>query len=216
LALCRACVRSHSSRDGESLWTELRKIAAELRPVAGTITAQQLVERLRNQVSLADYPDHTADWLSLDVRSRNDASQIANSIAGRVQVPRDAEVEALTPALDEYELVVLLGASGTGKSAVAQSFFAQRAATGERTFWLNAGALDCQDFGIFEAALRIHHPLAELLASATSAQSTLILDGLDRLYSDTSFRNAATLLKFARQDAPATRWRVLAPCQSQE
>jgi hypothetical protein len=58
LALCRTSVRSRSSHDAEALWAILRTVAAELRPVAGTISLQQLVERLRSQVSLADHPDH--------------------------------------------------------------------------------------------------------------------------------------------------------------
>jgi hypothetical protein len=216
LALCRTSVRSHSSHDAEALWAILRTVAAELRPLAGTISLQQLVERLRSQVSLADHPDHTTDWTNLDARSKSDATQIADSIAGRVRLPRDADVDVLTPALEEGELVALLGASGAGKSAVARSLFERRAATDARTLWLDARSLDCQDFGIFEAALRIQHPIAELLASATSLRPTLILDGLDRLYSDNAFRNVARLLILARQNAPATRWRVLAPCQSQE
>ena len=216
LGLCRTCVRSGSISDAEALWHLLRGIAAELRPLAGSITLQRLVERLRHRVRLADYPDHTADWTSLDARSKRDASQVADAIAGRVRLPRAASVDALATALAGDELIALLGVSGAGKSAVARALLERRTAGDERTLWFDARSLDCVDFGVFESALRLQHTLAELLASAASARPVFVLDGLDRLYSDNAFRNAATLLRLARQDAPATRWRVVVPCQSQE
>jgi hypothetical protein len=216
LGLCRTCVRSGASGDAETLWNLLRGIAAELRPLAGSISLQQLVARLRHRVGLADYTDHATDWAGLDARSMRDVGQVADAIAGRVRLPRQASVDALATGLEADELMALLGASGAGKSAVARALLERRSARDERTLWLDARSLDCSDFGAFESALRLQHPLAELLASVASAQPVLVLDGLDRLYSDNAFRNAATLLRLARQDAPATRWRVVVPCQSQE
>ena len=43
-----------------------------------------------------------------------------------------------------------------------------------------------------------------------------MLDGLDRMYSDSAFRNAVALLRMARQHSPATQWRIVLLCQSQE
>jgi hypothetical protein len=216
LALCRTCVRGGSSGDTETLWHLLRGIAAELRPLAGSITQQQLVERLRHRVRLADYPDHAADWASLDARSRREADRVVDAIAGRVRLPRDASVGALEAALGTQNLVALLGASGSGKSAIARTLLERRFAAGNRTLWIDARSLDCADLGAFELALRLQHPLAELLASEPSAAPALVLDGLDRLYSHSAFRNATALLKLARMAAPATRWGVVVPCQSAE
>ncbi|MDP1826606.1 MAG: hypothetical protein Q8L48_25270 [Archangium sp.] len=216
LALCRTCVRSGSSSDAETLWHLLRGVAAELRPLAGSVTQRQLVERLRHRVRLADYPDHAADWASLDARTTREAAQVIDAIAGRVRLPREASVGALETALGTQDLVALLGASGSGKSAVTRALLERRFADGNRTLWTDARSLDCADFGTFELALRLQHPLAELLASEPSAAPVLILDGLDRLYSHNAFRNATALQKLARMDAPATRWRIVVPCQSAE
>jgi hypothetical protein len=216
LALCRACVPSGSSGDADTLWHLLRGIVAELRPLAGTITQQQLVERLRHRVRLADCPDHAAEWASLDARSRREADRVVDAIAGRVRLPRDASVEALQAALGAQNLVALLGASGSGKSAIARTLLERRFAAGNRTLWIDARSLDCADFGTFELALRLQHPVAELLASEPSAAPVLVLDGLDRLYSHNAFHNATALLKLARMAAPATRWGVVVPCQSAE
>jgi energy-coupling factor transporter ATP-binding protein EcfA2 len=216
LSLCRSRVRSGAIADGEALWNLLRGIAAELRPVAGSITLQQLVERIRHRIALADYPYHESDWRRLGERSRRDAGQVADAIAGRIRIPRDAGVDALENALKANDLVALLGTSGSGKSAVSKALMELRSAASEETIWLDARSLDRSDFWGFESLLGLQHPLDELLASAVSPRPVIILDGLDRLYSDNAFRNVATLLRLARQDAPGTRWIILAPCQNQE
>jgi hypothetical protein len=214
VALCRASVRSKS--DSDTLWNILRGFAAELRPLAGSITLRQLVERLRDRVRLADYPSYAADWNALDARSKRDADLVADAVGGRVRLPRHEDVDTLAKTLEDEELIALLGASGAGKSVVAKSLLNRRAAADLRTVWVDTRSLDCADIGVFELALHLQHPLAELLTSATHTQPVLVLDGLDRLYSEHAFRNVATLLGFARQSAPATRWRVVVPCQSQE
>lgn len=216
LRVCRNCVRSNTAEDAKVLWNLLRSIAAELRPLAGNLSLQGLVNRVRQQVALADYPDHSADWSTLAARSVADADQVAVAIAGQIHIPRAASEAALTGAIESDELTALLGSSGSGKSAVAKAIFEQRVAAGERTLFLDTRSLDCIDFGTFESSLRLQHPLAELLGFATSENPLLILDGLDRLYSTNAFRNAAALLRLARPSSPATGWRIVVPCQSQE
>jgi hypothetical protein len=70
------------------------------------------------------------------------------------------------------------------------------------------------DFRVFDASLGLTYPLSELLPGERGSAPLLIVDGLDRLSSDNAFRDASQLLRLARQKAPATRWRVLVPCQA--
>ncbi|MBK7048072.1 MAG: hypothetical protein IPH48_16520 [bacterium] len=214
--LCRRCVRSHSTQAAEDLWNLLRGIAAEYRPRAGSITLHGLVDRLRGRVLLAEYPDYVADWVVLDARSKREVILVSDSIAGRIRISRDGNVDALSETVAASNLVALLGASGAGKSALARAFFERRRVCNERTLWLDARSLDCADFGLFESALQIKASLTDLLGTATDQNPLLILDGLDRLYSEQAFRNVAILLSLVRQKAPATSWRIVAPCQSQE
>ncbi|MGO9835184.1 MAG: hypothetical protein ACLP1X_13305, partial [Polyangiaceae bacterium] len=119
-------------------------------------------------------------------------------------------------ALSEHDCVALIGASGVGKSVVVRTLFEKRMAAGERTLWFDADAFERPDFRGFEASLGLTYPLSELLPEERGSAPLLIVDGLDRLYSDNAFRSAAQLLRLARQKAPATQWRVLVPCQAPE
>lgn len=217
LELCRRAVRSQTIANAQALWSILRELASELRPQAGSITLFDLVGRLRARVALADYPDHCGDWATLDARSAREAGLVRASVADRIHLPRDEHVAGVIRSIAVDPQVALLGASGVGKSALAKAAFEQRASSGERTLWLDASSIDrAADFGAFEASLRLQHPLAELLAREASPEPVVILDGLDRLYADVSFRSVAALLRAACGGPQATKWRVLAVCQSQE
>lgn len=217
LELCRRAVRSHTAADAQALWSILREIASELRPLAGSIGLSALIDRLRARVVLADYPDHARDWATLDARSAREAGLIRDSIAGRVRLSRDVEVTGVLDALAVDAQLALLGSSGAGKSALAKSAFERCLSNGQRTFWVDASSLDrAADFGAFEASLQLRHSLAELLGTETSREPVVIIDGLDRLYADHAFRTVASLLLAVNGGPRATPWRVLAVCQSQE
>ncbi len=216
LNLCRRAVRSHIDDDAQALWSLLRDVAADLRPRAGSITLHGLIDRLRGRVALADYPDHAGDWATLDARSQRDASLVPDSVGGRIRIPRDAKTEELAAAVVAHQQIAVLGPSGVGKSALARAVLERRQASGDRTLWLDARSLDCADLGMLESALHLKYPFADLLSAATAQNPLLVLDGLDRLYSEQAFRNVAALVRLARLEPPSTRWRIVAPCQSQE
>ena len=217
LELCRRAVRSHTMADAQTLWSILRELASELRPQAGSLTLFDLVDRLRTRVTLADYPDHSGDWDTLDARSKREAGLVRASIADRIHLRRDEHVAGIVQLIADNPQVALLGASGVGKSALAKAAFEQRMSRGERTLWIDASSLDrFADFGVFETSLQLRHPLAELLAIEGSRQPVVVLDGLDRLHSDLSFRTVATLLQSVSGGPRTTKWRILAVCQSQE
>lgn len=217
LELCRRAVRSHNAVDAQALWSILREVTSELRPQAGSLTLSGLIDRLRTRVLLADYPDHARDWTTLDARSAREVELVRDSIADRVRLPREVQVTAVIDSLKTHDQVALLGPSGVGKSALAKAAFARRRANGQRTLWVDASALDrAADFGAFETSLQLRHPLTELLGRETGRDPLVIIDGLDRLYSEHAFRSVAALLRVVSGERPATLWRVLAVCQSQE
>ncbi len=217
LELCRRAVRSQTAAEAQTLYSVLRELASELRPQAGSLTLRGLLERLRSRVALADYPDYAIDWLALDARSGREAGLVRDSIADRVRLPRNEHVAGVLQAIASNVQVALLGPSGAGKSTLAKAAFERRVSSDERTLWIDASSLDrAADFGAFEASMRLSHALTELLGSEPSRAPLLIIDGIDRLYADTSFRIVATLLKAVSGGPQATRWGVLAVCQSQE
>lgn len=217
LELCRRAVRSHTAVDAQDLWNILRKIASALRPQAGSLTLIDLINQLRAQVLLAEYPDHAEDWTTLDSRSAREVKLVRDSIANRIHLSREGQVNAVIESLTNHDRVVLLGPSGMGKSALAKAAFERRRENGQTTLWVDVSAFDgIADFGAFEITLQLRHPLAELLVTNTDRDPLVIIDGLDRIFSEHAFRTVATLLQVLDGEQPAVSWRVLIVCQSQE
>lgn len=216
LQLCRRALRDGDLDEAGRLWNRLQARADELRPVTGHMTRAALAEELRGEFILADFPNHSADWQRLDRQSKETANQLPITVADTVELPREGAVTPVLEALSEHDCVALIGASGAGKSVVARKLFDTRLAAGARTLWFDAAAFERPDFRGFEASLGLTYPLSELLRAERGSTPLLIVDGLDRLYSDQALRNAAQLLRLARQTAPATQWRVLVPCQAPE
>lgn len=217
LELCRRASRSQAFEDAQMLWRLLRDIASELRPKAGSLTLHDLVGRLRAHVDLDDYPDHQQDWATLDARSRREAALVRTSLAASLSLPREDQVAGILQSVADGTRVALLGASGVGKSGLAKLAFEQRASNGQRTLWLDASSLDrVPNYDAFEASLQLRNPLRDLLVSERSREPLVILDGLDRLYAEVSFRMVATFLQLVSGVGQANRWRVLVVCQSLE
>jgi hypothetical protein len=217
LEVCRRAVRSHTLIDAQALFSILREVASEVRPRAGSLSRNELVDRVRARVALADYPDHAGDWATLDRRSALEVGLVRDSIADRVYISREDQVNQIITSLSSDFQVVLLGASGVGKSALAKAVFEHRIENRERTLWIESSSLDrAADYGAFEVSLQLLHPFTELLGQEASRDPVVIIDSLDRLYTDQAYRNVASLLHSVEGGHHMTRWRVLAICQSQE
>jgi len=216
LGICRDTLRNKSAIEAEKLWNELRSIAAEYRPHAGSIGRNELVEKLRRHFVFVDYPDHAADWVTLEGYSRRSMQLICDSIAGRIHLPQESTLAAISEVLSIERLIALTGDSGVGKSAVARSLFESRVSVGGRTLWFDAHSFECPDMHTIEANLHLRYSFENLFTNTSTSDSVLILDGLDSLYPDTAFRNVAMLLHIAYQEAPTAQWRIVLPCQSNE
>jgi len=73
--------------------------------VAGHLNRADLIEELRGKFSLAAYPDHASDWAELDRQSKIAAEAVGNAIAGRLSLPRDADLARLSAALEKRDSV---------------------------------------------------------------------------------------------------------------
>lgn len=216
VGICRKAIRSGTLSEAETLWNELRTVANELRPRAGSITREGLIERLRAKFVLADYPDHAADWAKLVAMSSAAATQVPNAIAGRARLPRAKQLSRVADTLERADSVAVVGPSGGGKSAIARALFESRTANGKRTLWFDGRSFEQPDLNAVEATLRLGHSLAELLKSSTDDSPLLIVDGLDRIYSEAAFRNVSMLIRLTRPPAPSAEWRLIITSQTQE
>ncbi len=216
IRLCRSSLRSGDLEDATKLWDALLRIASELRPKSGFMTRVDLLDRLRGRFNLHDRPDHRTDWQRLTELSRATATEVPDEIADRVRIPRDDVLANIGEALDSARGLVLLGPSGTGKSATARRWLERRAEQGKKTLWFDGRSFERMDYAAFEADLRLSHALSELMPSVGDSDTAVVLDGLDRIYLPGAFQLVAQLVRLLALDRSGAPWRIVVTCQTQE
>jgi len=212
---CRSALRSGSPQEALSLWESLLAIASEYRPNAGYLDGCRLGDKLRLRFRLKEFPHHEADWRHLLEGTRSNLAALPDKIGGTVTLPRNKELAELDGAFSKDKAVVLHGPSGCGKTVIAK-WWAERELNCSKVLWWNAASLGVQSFDAFERTLGMNNPLAEVLAATPDARAYLILDGLDRCFSEDAFRNVSVVIRTLRLDDEASPWRLLVTSQPEE
>ena len=211
VSLCRDVIESQSRDKGDNLWGKLLGIARELGPTGGTLELGELIDRLRGKFRLKEYPDYGSD-----VRRVNEASDrllegLTDRIGGTVALDRSAELSRISSVLDSHRGVILLGASGSGKSVLTKRLVNVAKAEGPIA-WFDAQTLDEPNFATIEHDLRLRHDLAAVFSHIAASRALLVLDGLDR-FSEDARRNAARLIKASRVEDGNGPWKIILTCQ---
>jgi hypothetical protein len=211
LELCQRLLRSGSADEAGNLWTSLKEVADRLRRFGGQIDLGRLVDEIRGRYELRDFPDHVPDWQSLSDDTRSAVGRVRSTIGGTVTLPRLLEHAAVSQEFANKRAVILLGASGLGKSVVAKSQ-AEDAMREGRALWLDAGRLRARTFPEWRGYLGLRHSLDEIMRATPAATALLVLDGLDQLYGEADLATAAEFVRAARLDTETSPWRVLITC----
>ncbi len=176
-------------------------------------TALEIGE-LHLHIDLAKYPDLQSDWKKLSKRTCQDINNIFRDIIGEnIRLPRAEYIEQITQNFCEHRVILLTGESGCGKS-VTGKLWAKTVQESYSLQWWNAETFDKANFE--ELGNDLQHPLEELLETVSGKTAYFIIDNLDRLFNESSFRNLSIFLKILNLNKEDSPWRVLLTCQSQE
>jgi hypothetical protein len=210
---CRSALLSDALDEAQSLWHTLVSFAAELRPHAGHVDLIRLLSHLRGKFALKAYQSHRRDWERLKAHTLQTLSAIPDKIGHTVSISRSLELEALETKFARSNVVVLLGPSGCGKTVIAKSWL-EGTVSGGTGLWWSAKSFDVSDYPSFESRYGLSFQLREILPAVASEQSGVVIDGVDRIFSETSFGNISTLLRIL--DTENSPWRVTVTCQPEE
>jgi hypothetical protein len=202
-----------SQEEGLTLWKSLCSIAGELRPHGGYIDLIKLLDRLRHQFRIKDHPDHKADWIKLLNKTKDSLMLIQSKIGGRVYLSRDNEQAQLDKALSDSNVIVILGPSGCGKTVITKSWV-EKHLDSNKVLWLDAGSF--KDFDAFEDKLHLHYQLRELMSGVPDKIAYIVIDGLDRIFSEAAFKALSLIIQFCRLVSEISPWKILASCQPEE
>jgi hypothetical protein len=211
VSICRDVLDSQSRADADDLWDRLLAIARELGPTGGTLDLRGLIDRLRGRFRLKEFPDYATDVQRITQASEQLLDELTDRIGGTVALDRSAELSRISSLLDSHRGVVLLGASGSGKSVLTKQLAVGAKPEGP-VAWFDAQTLDEPTFATIERSLCLRHNLATVFSHITAPSALLVLDGVDR-FSENARRNAARLIKASCFEDEKSPWKVILTCQ---
>jgi hypothetical protein len=211
VALCQQAVRSGTRRDASVLWRELQRVARKYRPASGSLDLEGLLDELRGTASLKAHPDYRHDWDVLAEASRSWADDTKDVIGTGLHIPREEFRQEVLRAANEARLLVVLGESGIGKSALLKDLSRAPELEGRPVFYLDAWEIAHPEQS--GRAARLNHSLEEILPTQAGAWALLVVDRLDRLTDADEFKRVGRVLKSLRFAAPSSPWRVGVTCR---
>ena len=161
---------------------------------------------VRQHVDVTTSPD--ADWRRIEDHTRLWTDKVRDTIGGTVRLPRATERGVAAAVLGGTRLAVLVGESGTGKSAIAKAL---AGASAGPVVWASPQRTAEWTLTEWRSQLGLHRPVTELVSAATG-EPLLVLDGLDRLYAPDAFDAVAEWLRAVRLADPDSPWRVVTTC----
>lgn len=208
--LCQKALHAGDAEQAVSLWTCLLRTARDYATAGGDLTRPELVQQLRGQFSLLEYPNYQGDWQRLGQASRSLSDRIRDTIAGRLKLDRAAPLAEVGASLKPRHFAVLLGPSGCGKSVIAKRLAATPGEM-DHVLWMNATSLNEPSLDAIRQKLGLQHEIEEVLGKTNVARGLIVLDGLD-LFSGDALRNAAVIAHAAFERGTNCPWAILATC----
>ena len=209
IKLCRDCLSSGSIDEAKELWDKLVEIAADLRTRGGTIDRTQLIKKL-HKFKLTEFPDFRSDWNILQKVSEDGIAGVRTEIGHGVVISREAIINQINHKLNNLRIQVMLGESGSGKSALAKTIAGSRIY--DKVIWFNNENLNGQGLHQVSRKLGLQHDLTKLLPAAGNLKALLVLDAVEKFSKD-CLRNTAKLIDSLNLDEEGSRWFVLLTVQ---
>jgi hypothetical protein len=207
---CRQLIRSGDAGAALNLWNELTRLASAYRHESGYLDLPRLLGHLRTTHDLLAYPSYQIDWQKLERRSDEAMAAIPDTIGGKVHLERKAVADAVQKHCQSTTPSLLLGRSGSGKSAIAKGW----ASNCGRHLFIDAGIFAKMGLADIESRWGIQHQLTDVFKATPEPEGRLVLDGIEQLYAHLAFANLASFIKaFSFENTP---WRVLITTQAEE
>lgn len=201
---------SSSGLDARAIWEGLIVQAQEWNKTAGTYTATELPERLRSAIQ----PRHSTVQQQAVSRLQEHCAlvlgDIRTELAPGIRLPRTPSLDVLADAVETSRVVVVQGASGSGKSAIVKMLL-EALPNGIVPFAFKAQEFNYPHLHQFLTSIGVGLSVAQLQYEfALLPRKLLLVDGAERLFELGNHEAFRHLLDQLRDDES---WTVVITCR---
>lgn len=214
LDFLRTITKEKENQDVHSLFSFLTDISAELYRTAGSINEEILRLRLETE---KNFIFHTPTNFSKDLEILNEhADLIVNNIREDInglQLNRISIIEEVYKQLQEYDCLELIGAPGSGKSAILKSLIQNQRGEGH-SLVLSGDRIEGNGWNSFSSRLQLRNSLSKLLlVLGNCTQPIIFIDSPDRLTDSGSIQVIKDILSFLKQfqkdSKEQKKWKII-------
>lgn len=180
IAQCRLLLASGCDAEAQALWRGLINVAKEVRLRCGSITVPEIISRLRGQFGLRHHPDFQHDWNTLFNITTDYKARIETELPSGYVISRTTEKEALQAAVADHPIIMVLGDSGSGKSALVKSVL-DGAYPSWNQVWFGPEDLKTALSAARRSSLPLRHELSLVLNATVKLQNVLVIDSAERV-----------------------------------
>lgn len=216
IAQCRRLLASGLDDEAQALWKVLIDFAEEVRLRSGTVTVLDLLSLLRVQFGLRHHIDFVRDWETLSSITADYKARIEMELPSGYVVPRTAEKASLAAAVADNLITVVIGESGSGKSALVKSVL-DGVYPSWNQVWFGPEELKIGLSAARRSTLPLTHELSLALKATVTPQNVLVIDSAERIEAG-EFVVIRRLLQAILPNAgeeTAGAWRVVIITQTQ-
>lgn len=208
--LCSNLLREGDGTTGELLFEHLCKIRSDMAPLSGDLNRKKLVQNVGRFFQLRGYPDHDSDWAKLKLAASQRLTAIQDKIGNTLVLNRSAEASELFKLVKANSCILIVGASGSGKSVLLRKMIEGNLTEWDQYIYLDAPILDSPNP---KAYLGLSYSLPELI-DQVQQESYLLIDGIDRLVTEAQLISLHHILTpCLKQDS---LWKIIVTCQTDE
>lgn len=198
-----------SANNATDVFEKICSLVKRFRVNGGVITSQIATSHIAKDIQLKITPEFARDLEKLKERSISSMKRVESSIGNQVSLLRPEEVLKIDDAIYSSSVSVVMGDSGSGKSAMLKRF----AFSHENILWFESSLFEFNSLHEVEnGVLQLNTPWVELAVEITSKYKILIIDAIDRLWKPSYF---STLVEFLDPLlSENTSLKVVITCQS--
>lgn len=171
------------------LYEKLQQICRDRRFKGGFIILPELLNELKAWFKLRTFPSYTADLEKIELTTRRNLSIIKTTVGKDFSIDRSLLLAEINTKYQNSSTIGILSPSGYGKTTLAK-LYVESILSENTVLFLNSMYFETD----IQCKLAMRYSIRELINANTKGHFFIIIDGLEKFYSDEQLQHLAMLL----------------------